>query len=437
MSVEIKIPQLPESVTEASIIGWHKQVGDTVKQDENLVDIETEKVTLEVPAPADGTLQEVTANEGDVVTADQVIGRIEEGEVEETGAAGAKEAEEAGPEPAEAAEASEAAAGAEAAESAEAAEARPADEARAGPLSPAVRKLLDEHNLDPTAIQGSGKGGRLLKEDVLRYLRAHEGEGGAAQAQTPEGPGARPEEAAAPEVGGEPERPEQRVPMTRLRARVAERLLEAQQQAAMLTTFNDVNMQPVMDLRRRYRERFEEQHGVRLGLMSFFTRAATEALKRFPVINASVDGNDIVYHGYYDIGIAVSAPRGLVVPVLRDTDTLSMAEIERQIRDLGKRAESGSLTIEELTGGTFTITNGGVFGSLLSTPILNPPQSAILGMHRVEERPVAVDGEVVIRPMMYLALTYDHRLVDGREAVTFLATIKALIEEPARMLLEI
>ncbi|MFP4079999.1 MAG: 2-oxoglutarate dehydrogenase complex dihydrolipoyllysine-residue succinyltransferase, partial [Ectothiorhodospira sp.] len=308
--------------------------------------------------------------------------------------------------------------------------------------SPAVRKLIAEHDLDPSEIEGSGKGGRLLKEDVLRHLE----ETGAAASQAPEGAAPASESASrAPDPGpaprpepGTPEaRPEKRVPMTRLRARVAERLVEAQQTAAMLTTFNEVNMKPVMDLRAQYKDRFEKRHGVRLGFMSFFVKAATEALKRFPEVNASIDGRDIVYHGYFDVGIAVSSPRGLVVPILRDADALTMPDIERAIADFGQQAEEGSLGIEDLTGGTFTISNGGVFGSLLSTPIINPPQSAILGMHRIQERPVAEDGEVVIRPMMYLAVSYDHRLVDGREAVQFLVTIKDMLEDPTRLLLEV
>ncbi|MFN2348758.1 MAG: 2-oxoglutarate dehydrogenase complex dihydrolipoyllysine-residue succinyltransferase [Thioalkalivibrio sp.] len=408
MSTDIKIPELPESVADATIVTWHKQGGDAVQRDEILLDIETDKVVLEVPAPQDGVLDEILAPEGEVVTAGQVVGKLGAG----TGASKADKPAENNP-----------------AEKAE--ESAPTE---APPLSPAVRKLVAEHDLEPSAIEGSGRDGRILKEDVLRHV---EQQGAAKTSEKTAAPAPRTE-APAPAASTPPgQRAERRVPMTRLRARIAERLLEVQQSAAILTTFNEVNMAPVMDMRARHKEGFEKRHGVRLGFMSFFVRAATEALKRFPEVNASIDGKDIVYHGYFDIGIAVSSPRGLVVPVLRDTDGLSMAEVEKGINELGEKAKSGGLTMEDLTGGTFTISNGGVFGSLLSTPIINPPQSAILGMHTIQERPVAEKGQVLIRPMMYLALSYDHRLVDGREAVQFLVTIKSLLEDPAKLLLDV
>jgi len=408
MSTDIKIPELPESVADATIVTWHKQAGETVRRDEVLLDIETDKVVLEVPAPQDGVIDEILVPEGEVVTAGQVVGKL---------GAGKGTAKADNPTESKAAGKSE--------------ESPPAE---APPLSPAVRKLVAEHDLEPSAIEGSGRDGRILKEDVLRHVEQQ------AAAQDSEKAAAPPPrtEAPAPAASTPPgQRTERRVPMTRLRARIAERLLEVQQSAAILTTFNEVNMAPVMEMRARHKEAFEKRHGVRLGFMSFFVRAATEALKRFPEINASIDGKDIVYHGYFDIGIAVSSPRGLVVPVLRDTDGLSMAEVEKGINALGEKAKSGGLTMDDLTGGTFTISNGGVFGSLLSTPIINPPQSAILGMHTIQERPVAEKGQVVIRPMMYLALSYDHRLVDGREAVQFLVTIKSLLEDPAKLLLDV
>jgi 2-oxoglutarate dehydrogenase E2 component (dihydrolipoamide succinyltransferase) len=414
MSTELKIPQLPESVADATIVSWHKRQGDRVKRDEVVVDIETDKVVLEVPAPADGVMTEITAREGEVVTAGQVIGRIGDG---------------AGAEPP--AEKAGARAGAAVAER------RPETTVT---LSPAVRKLVAEHGLDPSAIEGTGKDGRILKEDVLRHLESGE-EVAAEEAEPAPAPAPPAEEAAARPAPPPPapagQRAERRVPMTRLRARIAERLVEAQHTAAILTTFNEVNMAPVMELRARHKGGFEKRHGVRLGFMSFFVKAATEALRRFPEVNASIDGRDIVYHGYFDIGVAVSSPRGLVVPILRDTDALSMADVERTIADFGEKAQSGTLSMDDLTGGTFTISNGGVFGSMLSTPIINPPQSAILGMHRIQDRPMAENGQVVIRPMMYLALSYDHRIIDGREAVLFLATIKELLEDPARLLLEV
>jgi len=423
MSIEVKVPPLPESVSEATIVTWHKQPGDPVSRDENLVDIETDKVVLEVPAPEDGVLAEIVAGEGDTVTAGQLIARLEAG----APAAAAK------PAAAEKAQAAQPAAAA-------------ATVANLDDLSPAVRRLVAEHGLDPSQIPATGRGGRLTKEDVLNFMEAGEGSydepmrpRGAASAEAA-APAAKAAEAQ-PAVQAQPtpagERTERRVPMTRLRQRIAERLVEAQHTAAMLTTFNEVNMKPLMDLRAKYKDSFEKTHGIKLGFMSFFVKAAIEALKRFPAVNASIDGNDIIYHGYYDIGIAVSTPRGLVVPVVRDADQLSMAGIEKAIADYGVRARDGKLSIDELSGGTFSITNGGVFGSMMSTPILNPPQSAILGMHAIKERPMVENGQIVIRPMMYLALTYDHRIIDGREAVSSLVVIKEMIEDPARLLLEV
>ena len=434
MSIEVRIPTLPESVSDATIAAWHKQPGDTVREGENLLDLETDKVVLDLPAPADGVLGEIRAEVGATVRAGDVVALIEEATAE------GKTATDSGAD-------GEPAPGATTAAATERVAAGPGTAAgKAPPMSPAVRRLVEAEGLDPSVIPASGKHGRLLKEDVTRWLerREHEVAPPPPSSVAPEAL----EQDARPAAGGEPlrspsapppgePRPEKRVPMTRLRARIAERLVQAQQQAAMLTTFNEVDMSAVRDLRQRYREAFERRHGVRLGYMSFFVRAACEALRRWPMVNASIDGHDIVYHGYFDIGIAVSTERGLVVPVLRDADALSLAEIEQAIRDFATRAREGRLELEELTGGTFSITNGGVFGSLFSTPILNPPQSAILGMHRIQERPVAVDGEVVIRPMMFLALTYDHRLVDGREAVSFLVTIKELLEDPARLLLDL
>ncbi|MCG8415813.1 MAG: 2-oxoglutarate dehydrogenase complex dihydrolipoyllysine-residue succinyltransferase [Pseudomonadales bacterium] len=399
MTIEIKAPALPESVPDGTIATWYKNVGDAVTRDELLVDIETDKVVIEVVSPSNGTLKEILKNSGDTIISNESIGVVEAGEV------AASE-----PEPAAAAA------------PAENVEEAVADSAL---LSPAARKLAEENNVDVNQLQGSGKDGRITKEDVLAYLDKPASSAPAAPVT--------------PVVsGGQSGRIEERVPMSRLRAKVAERLLEATQSTAMLTTFNEVNMGPVMEIRSRYKEEFEKTHdGVRLGFMSFFVRAAIEALKRFPAVNASIDGNDIVYHGYQDIGVAVSSPRGLVVPVLRNADNMGLAKIEQEIRNFGEKARDGKLGIEEMTGGTFTISNGGVFGSLLSTPILNPPQTAILGMHKIQERPMAVDGEVKILPMMYLALSYDHRMIDGKEAVQFLVTIKELLEDPTRLILEI
>ena len=401
MLVEVKIPVLSESISEASLLSWHKKVGDTVVRDENLIDVETDKVVLELPAPQSGVLAKIIKGDGQSVTSDEVIAMID------TGAANSPELT-----------------------TVLSPEKNTSDSAlrTQNLLSPAVRKLVAEHHLNPAEISGSGQGGRITKEDVLTHL------------EKPASPAAvtvrAPLPPAAPAIPAGT-RPEQRVPMTRLRARVAERLVEAQQTAAILTTFNEANMHPVMELRSRYKEKFEKEHGVKLGFMSFFVKAAIAALKKYPVVNASIDGSDMVYHGYYDIGIAVSSPRGLVVPILRDADQLSIAEIEKKIADFGVRAKDGKLTIDELTGGTFTISNGGVFGSMLSTPILNPPQSAILGMHKTYDRPVVENGQIVIRPMMYLALSYDHRIIDGREAVLSLVAIKEALEDPARMLLQI
>jgi len=407
MSVEVKVPILPESVADAIVAVWHVKVGDAVSIDDNLVDIETEKVVLEVPATVDGVIKELRVEEGATVGEQDVIAIIEEG-------ATAKAAESNADEPT--AEASQ--------ETAADANTDDADK-----LSPAVRKMLAESNLDASKITGTGKNGRLLKEDVQNALNAAPAaENKAVAKDTPAA------EVKTPQTG---DRNERRVPMTRLRTTIARRLKEAQDTQAMLTTFNDVNMQAVMDLRKQYKELFEKKHGTRLGFMSFFVKAAIEALKRFPAVNASIDGNDIVYHDYYDVGIAASSPRGLVVPVLRDVDQLSFAGIEKNIGQLGQKAKDGKLTMDDLIGGTFTISNGGTFGSMMSTPIVNPPQSAILGMHRIEDRPIAENGEVVIRPMMYLALTYDHRIIDGSESVLFLRTIKECLEDPARLLLEL
>jgi len=409
MSIEVKVPQLPESVTDATLVSWHKAEGDAIRRDENLVDLETDKVVLEVPAPASGVLKEIRIADGTTVTSGEVLAVIEEGEV------------------AEASETSEPAkaAGAEAAPEKESVAARTAaGSAAAQKLSPAVRRLVEEHGLDPSAITGSGRDGRLTKGDVMSHLEK------APARATADKPAPQP---AAPQgVRGE-----RRVPMTRLRARIAERMVEAQATAAMLTSFNEVDLHEVMRLRKVYRDGFEKEYGVRIGFMSFFVKAAIEALRTFPAVNASIEGSDIVYHDYYDVGIAVSTDRGLVVPILRNAESLGFADIEKAIVDYATRARDGQITIEELTGGTFTITNGGVFGSLMSTPIINPPQSAILGMHKIQERPMVVDGEIRIRPMMYLALTYDHRIIDGREAVQFLVKIKEGLEDPARLLLRI
>ena len=412
MTIEVKVPQLPESVADATLVAWHKAAGDAVKRDENLVDLETDKVVLEVPAPASGVLKEIRIEDGTTVTSGEVLAILEEGEVSSAGEAegGAKDEAQAEPKQPEPEPGVGKTGGAKADAGIEGKSAHK--------LSPSVRRLVEEHGLDADKIPGSARDGRLTKADVTKYIAAR---------------GSAPESVDLTEG----ERGEKRVPMTRLRARIAERLVEVQQTAAMLTTFNEVDLTEVMALRKRYRDRFEKDFGVRLGFMSFFVKAAVQALRRYPAVNAYVDGAEIVYHDYFDIGIAVSTERGLVVPVLRDADALGFAAIEQGIGDFAVRAREGSLTIEEMTGGTFTITNGGVFGSLLSTPIINPPQSAILGMHKIQERPMVVDGEIRVRPMMYLALTYDHRIIDGRESVQFLVTIKEALEDPARLLLEI
>ncbi len=408
MSVEIKVPILPESVADATVAVWHKKVGDAVSVDENIVDIETEKVVLEVPSTVDGVIKELKVEEGATVEEQEVIAIVEEGA---TAAAPA-------PEAAPAAE-----------KTAEPVATTASDNSDADKLSPAVRKLVAENNLDASTIKGTGKNGRILKDDVLKAIKASNDKPASKSSSSDSSPVAK-----TPQAGV---RSERREPMTRLRSTIARRLKEAQDTQAMLTTFNDVNLQAVIDLRKQYKEMFEKKHGTRLGFMSFFVKAAIEALKRYPAVNASIDGGDIVYHDYYDVGIAASSPRGLVVPVLRDVDQMSFAGVEKAIGEYGQKAKEGKLAMEELVGGTFTVSNGGVFGSMLSTPIVNPPQSAILGMHRIEERPVAENGEVVIRPMMYLALTYDHRIIDGKESVLFLRTIKECLEDPARLLLEL
>jgi len=401
MAIEIKAPAFPESVADGELAVWHKAEGESVQRDELLVEIETDKVVMEVVAPESGVLTSILVPAGSTILSEAVLAELEPGEV-------------ASAPPAQAVSA----------------------EVELPPMGPAVRKLIDENNIDPAVLSGSGKGGRIVKEDVLAYLRAQQDR---VEASAPVAPSATQAQSLPDEPQGvTSERIEKRVPMTRMRARIAERLLDATQQTAMLTTFNEVNMAPLMQLRSRYKDEFEKTHnGTRLGFMGFFVRACCEALKRFPEVNASIDGNDVVYHGYQDIGVAVSTDDGLVVPVLRDADFMSVADVEAAIRDLGLKARDKKLTIEEMTGGTFTVSNGGVFGSLLSTPILNPPQTAILGMHTIQERPIALDGEVVIQPMMYLALSYDHRLIDGKTAVQFLVAVKGLIEDPARILLQL
>jgi 2-oxoglutarate dehydrogenase E2 component (dihydrolipoamide succinyltransferase) len=411
MLVDIKVPVLPESVADGTLNQWHKHEGDYVERDENLVDLETDKVVFEINATDSGVLKEIRRGDGETVQGEEIIAVID---TDASATAG------------QVTEKAKAARG-------------PAEVRQAEPqLSPAVRKLIAEHDVDPDAIEGTGKDGRILKGDVLSYLEEREQ---AKQAETPPpapaAPAAEPEQPAPQEGEAPGARPDERVPMTRLRQRIAERLKEAQNTAAMLTTFNEVDLKAMMEMRQQYRDSFEKTHGVRLGFMSFFAKASVEALKKFPIVNASIDGTDVVYHGYFDIGIAVASPRGLVVPILRDVDQMSFADIERAIRDFGDRAQKGTLGLEELSGGTFTITNGGVFGSMLSTPILNPPQSAILGMHKTQSRAMVVDGQIVARPMMYLALTYDHRIIDGREAVQFLVAIKEALEDPARMLLQL
>ncbi|WP_134705811.1 2-oxoglutarate dehydrogenase complex dihydrolipoyllysine-residue succinyltransferase [Rahnella sp. CJA17(1/100)] len=407
-SVDILVPDLPESVADATVATWHKKPGDSVERDDVLVEIETDKVVLEVPASEAGILDSIIEDEGATVISRQILARIRPGN----------------------------SSGKPSTEKSSDKEATPAarhtaalEEENNDALSPAIRRLIAEHSLDASAIKGSGVGGRLTREDIEQHLaKAKDAKPAAAPAAAPAA------NSAAPALGS---RSEKRVPMTRLRKRVAERLLEAKNSTAMLTTFNEINMKPIMDLRKQYGDGFEKRHGVRLGFMSFYLKAVVEALKRYPEVNASIDGEDVVYHNYFDVSIAVSTPRGLVTPVLRDVDTLGMADIEKQIKELAIKGRDGKLKVEELTGGNFTVTNGGVFGSLMSTPIINPPQSAILGMHAIKDRPMAVNGQVVILPMMYLALSYDHRLVDGRESVGFLVTIKEMLEDPARLLLDV
>jgi len=412
MSIEIKVPALPESVADATVVTWHKKPGDSVSRDELLVEVETDKVVLEVPAPADGVMGNILQDEGAVVTAADVLGTISEGKA------------------AESAEQEKTESKAEA----EPAKTKPVSDSEPQ-TSPAVRKLLAENNLEAKQISGTGKNGRILKEDVLAYLDSSAGK------STPEEePKKQAAQAATPTPAVEVssgDRPQKRVPMTRIRARISQRLLEATQTTAMLTTFNEVDMKPFIDFRNQYKDSFLKQHGIKLGFMSIFVKAAAEALRRFPDINASIDGNDVVYHGFCDIGVAVSTDDGLVVPILRDAEHMSIADVEKNVASYAEKARSKKLSLEEMTGGTFTITNGGVFGSMMSTPILNPPQSAILGMHATQERAVVVNGEIVIRPMMYIALSYDHRIVDGKGAVSFLKTIKEFVEDPARMLFDV
>lgn len=407
MTIEVKVPQLPESVADATLLTWHKAPGDAVERDENLVDLETDKVVLEVPAPVSGVLAEIKAEDGATVTSGELLALLEEG-----AAPAAKPA----------------------ATDAPAAEEAAGEGDDSHKLSPAVRRLVEEHGLDVDQIPGTGKQGRLTKSDVMSHLAATES---TEKKPAPAAPPAAAKPAAPAPAAPAGSRGDRRVPMTRLRARIADRLVEVQQTAAILTSFNEVDLSEVMRLRKQYRDKFEKDHGVRVGFMSFFVKAAIDGLRRFPVINASIEGDDIVYHDYHDVGIAVSTERGLMVPVLRNAETMSLADIERSIVDYATRARDGKIGLEELTGGTFSITNGGVFGSLMSTPIINPPQSAIMGMHKIQERPMVVDGEVKIRPMMYIALSYDHRIIDGREAVQFLVTVKERLEDPARLLLQV
>jgi len=407
MAIEIKAPAFPESVADGEVAAWHKREGDAVARDELIVEIETDKVVMEVVAPEAGVISKIHVQEGEVIESEALLAVLEPGATAAAPAPAAAEQEQ---------------------------QSSVASSDVTALLGPAARQLVEEQKLDAAAISGTGKGGRITKEDVLKHIKDK------SSASTASTPASAPAPASVPEVpdGPSSERVERRVPMTRMRARIAERLLDASQQTAMLTTFNEVNMAPVMALRKKYKEQFEKTHnGTRLGFMGFFVKAACEALKRFPEVNASIDGNDVVYHGYQDIGVAVSTSDGLVVPVLRDADFMSMADVEAAIFDFGMRARDKKLTIEDMTGGTFTVSNGGVFGSLLSTPILNPPQTGILGMHKIQERPMAINGEVVVLPMMYLALSYDHRLIDGKTAVQFLVAIKDLIEDPARILLQL
>jgi 2-oxoglutarate dehydrogenase E2 component (dihydrolipoamide succinyltransferase) len=415
MRIEVKVPQLPESVAEATLVNWHKKQGDAVKRDENLIDVETDKVVLELPSPGDGVLVELVKADGSTVTSNEVIAVID------------SEGKAAAPPPAKSAPAAAQVATPPVSSPMMAAAATVANVT----ALPAARKMLAEQGIPPASVEGTGRGGRITKGDVIVAAEARSDSG----ASAPSAKAPQPLSVPVPAASGA--RPEQRVPMSRLRQRVAERLLQSQATAAILTTFNEVNMQPILDLRGRYKDRFEKEHGVKLGFMGFFVKAVVHALKKYPAVNASIDGTDIVYHGYFDIGIAVGSPRGLVVPILRDADQMSLAEIEKQIAEYGKRANEGKLTVQELTGGTYTISNGGVFGSMLSTPIINPPQSAILGVHATKERAVVENGQVVVRPINYLAQSYDHRIIDGREAVLSLVAIKEALEDPARLLLDI
>jgi 2-oxoglutarate dehydrogenase E2 component (dihydrolipoamide succinyltransferase) len=454
MRIEVKVPQLPESVAEATLVNWHKKPGEAVKRDENLIDIETDKVVLELPAPGDGVLAEITRPDGSTVMSNDVIAVID------TDGKAAAAPSEPGASRTNAS-ATAAGAGAPPVSAATAPPPGPAPTATAGrpgdgaTALPAARKMMADEGVDASSISGTGRGGRITKGDVAEAVRAR-GEpapsaapaakpGAGTEARAPQAPQHPTTAVTPPSTAKAPPRlpatlgarPEQRVPMSRLRARIAERLVESQSTAAILTTFNEVNMQPVIELRNRYKERFEKEHGVKLGFMGFFVKAAVHALRKFPLVNASIDGHDIVYHGYYDIGIAVGSPRGLVVPIIRDADQLSIADIEKVIADFGKRAQEGKLTVEELTGGTYTISNGGVFGSMLSTPIINPPQSAILGVHATRDRAVVENGQIVVRPINFLAQSYDHRIIDGREAVLSLVAIKEALEDPARLLLDL
>jgi 2-oxoglutarate dehydrogenase E2 component (dihydrolipoamide succinyltransferase) len=432
MRIEVKVPVLPESIAEATLVSWHKQAGQSVKRDENLIDVETDKVVLELPAPDAGVLIEIRKPDGSTVTAQEVIAVIDtEGKAAEAAPA------------APVAPAARAPAGTTTQASASPSPAPPSAPAKAAATAsatalPAARKMMAEQNIGAGDVSGTGRGGRITKGDVIAAAEAEAKADAARPAPVPaSSPAVQPSAKAPPVQPAQGTRPEQRVPMSRLRQRVAERLVQSQSTAAILTTFNEVNMGPLIELRSRYKERFEKEHGVKLGFMGFFVKAAVHALKKFPAVNASIDGTDIIYHGYFDIGIAVGSPRGLVVPILRDADLMSTAEIERAVADFGKRAQEGKLTVEELTGGTYTISNGGVFGSMLSTPIINPPQSAILGVHATKDRAVVENGQVVIRPMNYFAQSYDHRIIDGREAVLSLVAIKEALEDPARMLLDL
>jgi 2-oxoglutarate dehydrogenase E2 component (dihydrolipoamide succinyltransferase) len=406
MSIEVKVPQLPESVSDATLVAWHKKPGDSVGRDENLVDLETDKVVLEVPAPSSGIIKELRVQNGATVTSGQVLAVLE---ASEAGVAAKAEPAKQEAKPV-------------------AAETKSNGGGTGGKLAPAAKRMVEEHKLDPKQIEGSGRDGRISKGDVIQHISG-------AKESSQAKPAAKAPAVQLPSIGGS--RNEQRVPMTRLRARIAERLIQAQSTAAMLTTFNEVDLTAVNEIRARYKDKFEKAHGVKLGYTSFFIKASIEALRKFPSVNASIDGNDIVYHEFYDVGVAVSTERGLMVPVIRNAESLGFAEIESAVGSYAQKARDGSITLDELTGGTFTITNGGVFGSLMSTPILNPPQVAILGMHKIQERPMVLNGEIKVRPMMYLALTYDHRIVDGRESVQFLVAVKEALEDPARLLLQL